>query len=192
VLSVAPDRLEAPSHWRACANASPATRPGTQVLPVSRVPDRTRSVLLVLRVDLEPLGRSGGRCPPIQTNDSEHHDHDHQDQQPRADANRWRSGLEGRFNRQRLGGDPARIRSSARPFSPQRSLQQPGKVRPCRIQAVGPRWECWYEAHPQAGVRPHRRDELAAGAELVALGCSSIELSWKLPCFYAQEQLRFC
>jgi len=115
--------------------------------------------------------------------------------QPRADATRWRSGWKGRFNRQRL---EAILRIKIEPpghSSPQRLLQQPGKVRPLQIRRVrASAWSGLYEAHPQAGVRRHslRRLELAGCLSLVCPWLQLIDLSLATALLAsAQKQLRF-
>jgi len=78
--------------------------------------------------------------------------------------------LEGTYNRARLEvvlqeqiRDQVLIRLKGQ-------LQQPDRLHPLQIQAVGPRMECWYErtaASPAVGTAP---TQAKSGLRLVALG----------------------
>ncbi|NQV09617.1 MAG: cobalamin biosynthesis protein CobW [Cyanobacteria bacterium] len=165
VLVSRAERLEPGQLARVRERIGQATRPGTQVLPVEQGRIAPELLLGLSRVDLGagPGAQTGGEHHS--DHDPDHHDHSHVPMQSVAIR------LEGRFDRQRL---EAVLRDQIERQAILRLkgwLQQPGKARPLQIQAVGPRLECWYEAHPEAGGRPA---ELAAierpELELVALG----------------------
>ncbi|APD49606.1 cobalamin biosynthesis protein CobW [Synechococcus sp. CS-602] len=170
VLVSRADRLEPSQLARVRERIGQATRPGTQVLPVEQGRIAPELLLGLSRVDLG--AGSGVQAGDVHhsDHDSDHHDHDHHDHS-HVPMQSVAIRLEGRFNRQRL---EAILRDQIERQAILRlkgSLQQPGKVRPLQIQAVGPRLECWYEAHPQAGVRPAQPATIELPVlELVALG----------------------
>ena len=132
-----------------------AVRDGVTVLPMQRGEVPAAQLLGLDRLDAEH-GHGHGH----DDHDHDHHHHDHSHVAMQSAVLRWQGSVE-RAALERLLPELIQAHQLLRLKG---RAWLPGKDLPLQIQAVGPRWECWFDP-ASASMGPPE-----GGVELVALG----------------------
>ena len=134
-----------------------AVRDGVNVLPMQRGEVPAAQLLGLDRLDAE---HGHDHAHPHGHDDHDHHHHDHSHVAMQSAVLRWQGAVE-RAALERLLPELIQAHQLLRLKG---RAWLPGKDLPLQIQAVGPRWECWFDP-ASASMRPSE-----GGVELVALG----------------------